>query len=79
MTKNLRKAIIKRTQLTTNYLKTNTAESLRSYNNFCSRLYEKERKKKYYSILKLNKVTDNKTFAKTIKPFLSEKGTNLLL
>ena len=75
MTKNLRKAIMKRSQLKTKYFKTNTAESLRLYkkqNNFCSKLYKKERKKerkKYYSSLKLNKTTDNKAFWKTIRPF----------
>ena len=39
-------------------------------------MYEKERKK-YYNSLELNKITDNKTFWKTIKPFLSDKGTNI--
>ena len=77
MTKDLRKAIMKRSQLTTIYFKTNTAESLRSYMNqeyFCSKFYKKEWKE-YYHILKLNKVTDNKRFAKTVKPFLSDTGT----
>ena len=48
MTKNLKKAIMKRSQLKTKYFKTNTAESLRLYkkqNNFCSKLHKKERKK----------------------------------
>ena len=42
-------------------------------------MYKKERKKerKYYNSLKLNKVTDNKTFWKAIKPFLSDKGTDI--
>ena len=35
------------------------------------------RKKEDYSSLKLNKVTDNKAFWKTITPFLSDKGTNI--
>ena len=34
-------------------------------------------RKKYYSSLKPNKVTDNKAFWKTIKPFLSDKETNI--
>ena len=66
---------MKRSQLKTMYFKTNTAESLRSYKkqkNFCSKLYKKERKK-YYNSLKLNKVTDNKTFWKTVRPFLHLK------
>ena len=36
---------MKGTQLTTNYSKTNTAESLRSYNNFYSRLYERRKER----------------------------------
>ena len=79
VTKNQRKAIKKRSQLKTKYFKTNTAESLRSYENqenICSKLYEKKRKK-YYNNLRLNKVKDSKAFWKNIKPFLSNKGTNI--
>ena len=39
---------MKRSQLKTKYFKTNTAQSWRLYkkqNNFCSKLYKKERKK----------------------------------
>ena len=77
--KNQRKAIKKKSQLKTKYFKTNTAESLRSYENqenICSKLYEKKRKK-YYNSLRLNKVKDSKAFWKNIKPFLSNKGTNI--
>ena len=72
-----------KSQLKTKYFKTNIAGSLRLYkkqNSFCSKLYKKERKKerkKYYSRLKLNKVTVNKALWKTIKPFLSDKGLNI--
>ena len=48
MIKNLRKAIMKRSQLKTKYFKTNTAQSFQLYkkqNNFCSKLYQKEIKK----------------------------------
>ena len=31
----------------------------------------------YYNSSGLNKVIDNKAFWKTIKPFLSDKGTNI--
>ena len=44
--------------------------------DFHSRLYKKERKKKY-NTFKLNKVTGNKTFWTTIKRFLSDKETNI--
>ena len=48
MRKNHGKTIIKRSQLKTKSFKTNTAESLQLYkkqNNFCSKMYKKERKK----------------------------------
>ena len=38
------------------------------------RLYKKERKK-YYANLDLKNITDNKRFWKTIKTFLTDKGT----
>ena len=53
-------------------------QNLRLYkkqNNFC-KSYKKEWKK-YYSSLKLNKATENEAFWKTIKPFLSDKETNI--
>ena len=37
-------------------------------------MYKKEWKE-YYHILKLNKVTDDKRFAKTTKPFSFDTGT----
>ena len=40
---------------------------------FCSKLYKKERKKIYSKIDK-RKITDNKTFWKTITPFISSKA-----
>ena len=64
MTKALRKAIMKRSELESKYLKNRTNENLKSYKkqrNFCSKLYKKERKK-YYERLDLNNVTDNKKF-----------------
>ena len=47
MTMALRKAIIKRSELESKYSKNKTNENLKSYKkqrNFCSKLYEKERK-----------------------------------
>ena len=76
MTKALRKAIATRSRLENRYHKDKMGESLRNYRkqkNFCSRLYKKERKK-YYSSLDVKKVTDNKKFWKTMKPFFSDKG-----
>ena len=37
----------------------------------------KKERKQYYTNLKLSKVADNKAFRKTIKHFLSDKGTNI--
>ena len=78
MTKTLRKAIMRRSQLETKYLKTKTKENLNLYKkqrNFCSKLYKKERKR-YYDTLNTKDITDNKQFWKTIKPFLSDKNVN---
>ena len=48
LTKNLRKVMMKRSQLKIKYFKTNTAESLGSYKkqkNFCSKLNKKEKER----------------------------------
>ena len=76
MTKALRKAIMHRSQLESKYFKIRTKENFNLYKkqrNFCSKLYKKE-KKQYYNSLDTTKVTDNKEFWKTIKPFLSSKS-----
>ena len=77
MTKNLRKAIMKRSQLENKYISNSTVENRNKYKkheNFCSKLYKKERKK-FYSQLDIKNIADNKLFWKTMKPFLSEKCT----
>ena len=77
MTKNLRKAIMKRSQLENMYISNSTVENMNKYKkhkNICSKLYKKERKK-FYSQLDIKNITDNKLFWKTMKPFLSEKCT----
>ena len=71
------KAIANRSRLENQYYKYKTNESFRVYKqqkNFCSRLYKKERKN-YNTNLDINKITDNKKFWKTTKPFFSDKGT----
>ena len=78
ITKIMRKAIIKRTELQHRYFKTRSSENLKllkQQRNFCSRLYKRE-KQKYFNHLDLNKITDNKHFWKTVKPLLSDKGVN---
>ena len=47
---------------------------IRNYCNYCSKLYEKERKG-YYNNMTLTNLNDNRRFFKTVKPFLSEKGS----
>ena len=77
MTKDLSKAIMKRSQLENKYIKNPTVENRNMYKkhkNFCSKLYKKERRN-FYSQLDIKNITDNKQFWKTMKPFLSEKCT----
>ena len=76
MTKTLRKAIMRRSNLANKFLKTGSPESNIAYKkqrNYCSRLYKKERKKFYYN-LDTKDINDNKKFWGTIEPFLSDKG-----
>ena len=78
MTKVLRKAIMKRSELKTKHTKVKDQETLKAYKkqrNFCSKLYKKE-KKAFYNNLNLRHINDNKQFWKTVKPFLTEKGSN---
>ena len=78
MTKALRKAIMKRSQLECKYYRDSTLENGNKYKkqkNISIKLYKKERKK-FYSNLYIKNVTDNKLFWKTMKPFLSDKCTH---
>ena len=75
MTKALRKAIKKRSQLDKIYFKKRTQESFKKHKkqkNYCSRLYKRQRKILFESIGS-SKISDNKTFWKNIQPFFSEK------
>ena len=75
MTKQLRKAIMKRSRLENKYYKSKCLEdktSFKKQRNYCNRLYKKE-KRKIHNNINLNEITD-KTFWKTVKPFLSNKG-----
>ena len=77
MTKTLRKAIMKRSQLEHKYISNFTVENMNKYKkhkNLCSKPYIKERKK-FYSQLDIKTFTDNKLFWKTMKSFLCEKCT----
>ena len=73
--KTFSKEIVKRTRLRNRFLKDRNDYNKREFSkqrNYCVSLVRKS-KKLYYSNLDEKKVTDNKTFWKTIKPFLSDK------
>ena len=77
MTRTLRKAIMRRSQLETKFLKSKSDQDKQNYKrhkNFVSKLYKKERKK-FFKNLDLTKIlSDNKNFWKQIKKFFSDKG-----
>ena len=77
MTKSLRKAIMKRSELETKFYKCRTIKNYRKFRkhkNFVSKLYKKERKL-FYANLDVKFVSDTKKFWKTIKPFFTDKGS----
>ena len=77
MTKALRKAIMKRSEFESKYVRSKASENLKSSKNkeiLSSKLYKKERKK-YYERLDLSNATDNKKIWKAVKPFLFDKVT----
>ena len=77
MNKDLSKAIMTRSRLRNRYNKTPSHENLVAYKkhrNFCVKLC-RITKRNYYNNIKLNKITDNKSFWNTIKPLFSDKQT----
>ena len=75
MTKSLRKAIMRRSQLQSKYYKTKCKtdhELFKKQRNFVSKMYKKE-KKCFYKNLDLNNILDNKKFWKYMKPLFSDK------
>ena len=79
ITKTLRKAIMRRSQLETKYLKTKTQTNFKLYKkhkNSCSNLHIRERRK-YCESLDTKNVLDSKEFWKTMRPFLSDRNTVL--
>ena len=78
MTKRLRKAIMKRSQLKNRYNKNHNYENWYLYKkqrNFCVSLLRKT-KRNYFKNVKIQDITDNKKFWKTIRPYFSDKGYN---
>ena len=76
MTKELRKAIMKRSQLKNRYNKNRNYENWFLYKkqrNFCVSLLRKT-KRNYFKNVKMQDITDNEKFWKTIRPYFSDKG-----
>ena len=76
MTKVLRKAIMRRSELKRKYLKNKSDESHKAFKkqkNYTNRLAKKERSK-YFANLDLNKYTDNIKFWNTVKRMFSGSG-----
>ena len=77
MSKSLKKAIMRRSQLESKFYRTKDENDKRIYkkqNNYVSRLYKRERAK-FFSKLDLKSFMDNNKFWKTVKPFFSDKGS----
>ena len=66
---------MKRTKLCNKFLKERTDKSKKRYTSQrnCCVSQLKKTKKNYYNSLNQKDVSDNKTFWKTVKPFLSDK------
>ena len=78
MTKKLRKAIMKRSQLKSRYNKNRNYENWFLYKkqrNFCVSVLRKT-KRNYFKNVKIQDITDNNKFWKTIRPYFSDKGYN---
>ena len=76
VTKQFRKAIMRRSCLQNKFHKNRTEENRQAFKrqkNYCNRLYKRERRK-FYSNLNLNDIVDNKIFWKITKPLFSNKG-----
>ena len=77
MRKNLHKEIVKRSRLRNKYLKSKSLIDRRNYNiqrNFCKKLLTTT-KKEYFNNLDTKKITDNKTFWRTVVPTFSNKNS----
>ena len=67
-----------RTRFRNKYLRNKTVENKRKYTkqrNYCVSLLRKS-KREYDINLDVKNITDNKTFWRTVKPFLSDKATS---
>ena len=75
MNKSVRKAIMVRTELLNKFRKENSFINRLEYKSqrkFCTKLIKKA-KMNFYNNLNVKKITDNKTFWKTVKPSFTKK------
>ena len=80
MNREFSKVIMTRIRLRNKFFKEKTVENRKNYNkqrNYCVTVLRRA-KKEYYDSLDGKHVTDNKTFWKTVKTFLSNKTVNSL-
>jgi len=78
VTKEMRKAIMLRSQLQNKLFVHGTDEYRRAFKhqrNYCNRLYKRERTR-FYCDLNLSNINDNKKFWKTMKPLFGNKGAS---
>ena len=78
MNKTISREIMKRTRFRNQFLKNRTDENKSRYTkqrNYCVSLLRKTKAQNYSNLDEKN-VADNKTFCKTVKPFLSDKITS---
>ena len=76
VTKEMRQAIMLRSQLQSRKFKYGTEEDIKAFNrqkNFCNRLAKRTRKN-HYNQLNIKDITDNTKFWDTVKPFFSDKS-----
>ena len=75
MTKELHKAMMKRSRLRNKILKTKSITGRKNYNvqwNYCKKLL-RSTKKSYFNNLDISKINDNRSFWKTVVPLFRKK------
>ena len=80
LNKEILKAIMNRTRLRNKFLRSRSTEDRSAYNqqrHFCLS-FARKAKKDYYNNLDHKKVTDNKSFWRTVKPLFSDKNSRFL-
>ena len=75
MTKDLHKAIMKRSKIRSKFVKSRNLSDRKNYTsqrNFCKKML-KNTTRTYFNNLDIRKVTDNRTFRKIVVPLFSKK------